>query len=240
MILYVCLCHFCQHWVILKMTKVRNVWGYHMCWSELDICTSRIGLGTSVTPVGWSATPGWPLDKDPIQSTVAVVIAVVDVSACPRHVQFVIGQGSECPGQGVNVSDQKFILHDWQLEAGIAPLWQSPWSMVPHKQLDATASSKITRPVWWLALIPPQTVILLPLSSIQEWALHDPRGAGVKLWSVHMLLYLVIFKLTICWQKQWRQSSMTMISLLTCFSIQTTEWNFLCSDFIARGENCTQ
>ena len=72
----------------------------------------------------------------------AVVIAVVDVSACPRHVQFVIGQGSECPGQGVNVSDQKFIPHDWQLEAGTAPCGTvpGPWF---H-----TNSSMLTRPVW--------------------------------------------------------------------------------------------
>ena len=101
-----------------------------------------------MTPVEWSATPGQPLDKDPIQSTVAVVIAVVDVSTCPRHVQFVIDQGSECPGQGVSVSDHEFILCDWQLEAGIAPLWHNPWPMVLHKQLGMTAPSKITRPVW--------------------------------------------------------------------------------------------
>jgi len=48
-------------------------------------------------------------------------------------------------------------------------MWHSAWSMVPHKQLDVTAPSKITKPLWWLALMPPQTIILLPLSSIQEW-----------------------------------------------------------------------
>ena len=43
-----------------------------------------MGHDTSVTPEGCSATPGWLLDEDPVQSEVDMVTAVVDISVAAR------------------------------------------------------------------------------------------------------------------------------------------------------------
>ena len=47
-----------------------------------DICNSKIGQGTSATPVGCSTTPGQLLDKDPVHSAADAVAAVFNVWVC--------------------------------------------------------------------------------------------------------------------------------------------------------------
>lgn len=88
-----------QNWILKQVERdmiaslLLSAWGHFendevqfhvrppMCISHglTDICNSRIGQGTSATPVGCSTTPGWLLDKDPVHSAVAVVL---NVSAC--------------------------------------------------------------------------------------------------------------------------------------------------------------
>lgn len=59
-------------------------------WSPKDPIKTLMGALIKHLNVGCSATPGWLLDKDPVQCVVDEVIAVAGISTHPRHVQLVL------------------------------------------------------------------------------------------------------------------------------------------------------
>ena len=136
-----CLCCFCHHGVILKLTKLNTVCGHCGRWLLLDICAP-------VTPEWWSATLEWLLDENPIHTRMDALVAVVNVSPCLRYIQLMTGE----------MADQGKVLmfQTWSSFCTTLAIWQAlsccslildPWFCTGGAVRFLMISSQCRKPV---------------------------------------------------------------------------------------------
>ena len=220
------------------------VCGHHMHPSQLHICTSRIRQGASATPVGCSAIPEYSFT----QSAVDAVVAVVIVSTHPRRVKLVTVLGrrlarARCWGfWRTGHSARPWHREDRHWPAAAQSLVHGSAQMVPCGSSSwyckpVTAPSKVTRSVWWLALMAPQPTITPPPS-------NAPLNAAVGMMhSLHSDPALLAERCSVPLDMVILRSSVSVALSHWTWRSCTPQWALLCptghGDPALLGEHCS-